>query len=82
MRSVGWGVPQVSVVIRRKVKRGNEREFEDVLTAMYEDCKADVPGFNGASFVRPPPGSKGNEYIVSAPQAVTRVLTVAVIAVN
>ncbi len=62
---------QVTIIIRRKVQRGMEAQFEAVLTRMYEVCAAEVKGSAGASFVRPAPGSKSNEYLVRCPRVFT-----------
>jgi antibiotic biosynthesis monooxygenase (ABM) superfamily enzyme len=56
---------QVSVIIRRRVQPGKEAAFEQALTEMYDFCARNVHGSVGASFVRPPKGSKTNEYTVS-----------------
>jgi hypothetical protein len=60
------GRVQVSVIIRRRVQPGKEAEFERALTEMYDFCAGNVQGSVGASFVRPPKGSKSNEYTVGA----------------
>jgi hypothetical protein len=56
---------QVSIIERRRVIKGKEPEFEAALARMYDYCMVNVSGSRGASFLRPIPGDRTNEYQVT-----------------
>jgi uncharacterized protein len=50
----------VTVVVRRRVKPGSEAAYEDWLTRLAAGVQAQMPGYMGAEFHRPP--ASGGDY--------------------
>lgn len=52
------GLPEpVTVVVRRAVRAGKETEYEAWLERLTSDVAGRLPGYLGAEFQKPPPGS-------------------------